>query len=166
MSQWHPAIQSSETQGSSRVCVLPDGTRIQEEIRAHDDAARSYTYVITESPLPVKDYAATLKVVELDGGRSRLEWSCSYEPLAPAEEVEAMITGVYDAASAPWPARSPDSRRTRRLPGARSSQGSDHGSMPQDPGEGSPTEEAVPTARGLAGVETAPRCRRSRRVSS
>jgi hypothetical protein len=97
MSQWHPAIQSSQVQGTARTCVLPDGAQIHEEIRAHDDGARSYTYVITQSPLPVKDYASTIKVVSLDSGGSRLEWSCSYEPLAPAQEVESMIAGVYDA---------------------------------------------------------------------
>ena len=97
MSEWHPAIASSATDGNTRVCVLPDGARIHEEIRAHDDTSRAYTYVIVESPLPVKDYASTLEVKPLDGGRSLVTWSCSYEPMAPAAEVESLIAGVYEA---------------------------------------------------------------------
>ena len=97
ISEWHPAIASSDTDGNTRVCVLGDGARIQEEIRAHDDAARSYTYVITNSPLPVKDYASTIEVKALGDGRSVVSWSCSYEPLAPAGDVEALIGGVYEA---------------------------------------------------------------------
>ena len=97
ISNWHPAIASSPTEGTRRQCVLADGAKITEEIRAHDDAQRSYTYAIVDSPLPVKDYVATLRVTEAGPDRCVLEWSGSYEPLGPAEDIEAMIAGVYEA---------------------------------------------------------------------
>ena len=97
MSQWHPAITESPVDGNKRACTLADGACIQEEIRAHDDAARSYTYVITGGPLPVKDYASALKVESTGPQSCRLEWSANFEALAPAAEVEAMVGGVYDA---------------------------------------------------------------------
>jgi uncharacterized protein YndB with AHSA1/START domain len=97
ISDWHPAISESPVAGNKRECTLADGARIEEEIRAHDDAARSYTYVITGGPLPVKDYAATIKVEATGAESCRVEWSANFEPLAPAAEVEAMVGGVYDA---------------------------------------------------------------------
>lgn len=94
--EWHPAIDRSDVDGTTRTCVLGNGARLTEEIRHHDDAAHSYTYVITDGPLPVKDYASTVRIVGLGDDRCRMEWSCSYVPLAPEDEVAAMITGVYD----------------------------------------------------------------------
>lgn len=97
ISEWHPAIEASPMKGLSRECRLADGALIQEEIREHDDAGRRYTYVVVGGPLPVKDYSSTLRVDSVGEGRCRVEWACSFEPLAPPEQVEAMIQGVYDA---------------------------------------------------------------------
>jgi hypothetical protein len=97
ISQWHPAITQSPVEGSKRSCTLADGAQIEEEIREHDDQKRSYTYVITGGPLPVKDYASTLKVEAVGVDNCRIEWAASFEALAPADEVEAMVGGVYDA---------------------------------------------------------------------
>jgi len=49
--------------------------------------------------MPVCDYRATMKVVDLGGGRSRLEWSSTWEPDGVSEEqaraaVQAVYTGV------------------------------------------------------------------------
>jgi hypothetical protein len=49
--------------------------------------------------MPVRNYHATMKVVDLGGGRSRLEWSSTWEPDGVSEEqaraaVEGMYTGV------------------------------------------------------------------------
>lgn len=97
ISQWHPAITESPVEGSKRSCTLADGARIEEEIREHDDQKRSYTYVITGGPLPVKDYASTLQVKAVGEEACLVEWAASFEALAPANEVEAMVGGVYDA---------------------------------------------------------------------
>lgn len=97
IASWHPAIASSAMDGQNRECVLADGARIQEAIRERDDDKRRYTYVITGGPLPVKDYASTISVEALADNRCTITWAVSYEPLAPAEEVEALLAGVYEA---------------------------------------------------------------------
>ena len=97
ISAWHPAVAESSLDGKARVCNLANGARIDEQIDNIDDANRSYTYRIVESPLPVKDYNATIKVVEADGGCS-VEWTSNFEvSTGPAEDAVALIKGVYDA---------------------------------------------------------------------
>lgn len=97
ISAWHPAIAASETEGSTRRCTLADGAAIVEEITTHSDADKSYSYRILESPLPIRDYLSTLKV-EADGSGAKLTWECQFETVgAPADEVETMIRGLYQA---------------------------------------------------------------------
>jgi hypothetical protein len=93
---WHPAVISSKTSDGSRTCVLPDGAEIQERILSHDDGAMRYSYAITESPLPLKDYRSTLSVEAADGG-CVVRWSADFEALGPVDEVEGMIRGLYEA---------------------------------------------------------------------
>ena len=97
ISAWHPVVAESPLDGTRRMCTLADGAKIDEQIDNIDDANRSYTYRIVESPLPVTDYSATLKVVDADGGCC-VDWTSSFEVSAgPPEEVIALLKGVYDA---------------------------------------------------------------------
>ena len=97
ISSWHPAIAESSLDGKDRTCTLGDGAQILEAIDKVDDANRSYSYRIVESPLPLEDYSSTIKVAEADGGCS-VEWAASFEVSAgPAEDMVALIKGVYDA---------------------------------------------------------------------
>ncbi len=97
ISAWHPAIAKSSLEGNDRKCTLADGAQIDEEIDSIDDANRSYSYRIVESPLPLEDYSSTIKVVEADGGCS-VEWSSSFDVSAgPAEDMTALIKDVYAA---------------------------------------------------------------------
>ena len=65
---WHPAVAECEeiTEGDDvfRILTLQDGGKIKE--RLTDKGDTSYSYEIVESPLPVKNYKATLKVGEDD----------------------------------------------------------------------------------------------------
>jgi hypothetical protein len=46
--------------------------------------------------MPVRDYRATMKVVDLGGGRSRLEWSSTWEPDGVSEKrARAAVQGLY-----------------------------------------------------------------------
>ncbi len=97
ISAWHPAIAKSSLEGKDRKCTLANGAQIDEEIDHIDDANRSYSYRIVESPLPVEDYRSTIKVVEADGGCS-VEWTASFDVSAgPAEDTVARIKDVYAA---------------------------------------------------------------------
>jgi hypothetical protein len=98
---WHPAIVSCESDGNTPGCMrtltVPDGAQVIERLDAIDDGARSYTYSITDSPLPVEDYSATIKVVENDDS-SELQWSSDFEPSGvPEADAAGIIEGIYQA---------------------------------------------------------------------
>ena len=100
ISAWHPVIAASSLDGGHRACTLADGAQIAEEIDELDDANRSYSYRIIESPLPLENYRSTIKVVDADGGCA-VEWTSSFEVSAgPPEDMIAVIKGVYDAGMA------------------------------------------------------------------
>ena len=97
ISGWHPAIAASSLDGDVRLCTLENGAAINEKVVNRDDAGRNYSYIITDSPLPLTDYKATISVSE-EGSGSAVEWTCSFQPAgAPDEEVVGLITGVYQA---------------------------------------------------------------------
>ncbi len=56
-------------------------------------------YSIVESPLPVGDYLATLRVRDRDDGAScTVEWSSEFEPVgAPEPDAVKVIEGIYQA---------------------------------------------------------------------
>jgi hypothetical protein len=97
LSSWHPAIASSPTEGEARLCTLADGGEVREEITARDEGGRSYTYRILESPLPMTDYVATLRVTTRDDG-AEVVWESEFQPAGiDAAQLEEMIRGLYIA---------------------------------------------------------------------
>jgi hypothetical protein len=96
---WHPAIEKSELDegGRVRTLSLAGGGAITERLDEHDDAERTYTYSITQSPLPVANYTATIKVTDEDGGCA-VEWSSLFDPHGATEgEASQVIEGIYKA---------------------------------------------------------------------
>jgi hypothetical protein len=97
IADWHPAITSSASDGTSRTCILADGGEVVETILEHDDAGRHYRYGIDSSPLPIRDYVSTLRVTAADVG-CKVTWESTFEVVeAPPAEVEAAIRGLYEA---------------------------------------------------------------------
>ena len=97
---WHPAVEScvlSQAKGRPmRSLSLKGGGTIVEEETARDDAGRSYSYAIVESPLPVDHYQSTIKVVE-DGG-TVIEWEGTFDAKgAPDAEAVKVIEGIYQS---------------------------------------------------------------------
>jgi len=98
---WHPVVFASElTQGSSdtvRVLTLGNGAAITEKLLAHND--NSYSYAITESPLPVSGYVSEISVSATDDGKSVVRWTSSFDAKEGFADEEAVntISGVYDA---------------------------------------------------------------------
>lgn len=97
---WLPYIPSSRLSDGGRIRHLanPDGSAIVERLMAFDEKDRSYSYHILEAPFPQKDYLATLRVRETDGGKgSRVEWFGEFTPVGVTEaEVSALFQGIYD----------------------------------------------------------------------
>lgn len=96
---WHPAIEKSELteEGQTRTLSLAGGGTIVEKLEKVDDGARTYSYSIVDSPLPVANYSSTIKVSG-EGDNSTIEWSSDFDPAgASAEEAMQAIQGVYQA---------------------------------------------------------------------
>ena len=83
--------------GAIRTISLPGNLQLQEQLKAHDDDARSFSYaIIGNSPLPVDDYLATFKLVETGDHACRIEWSSTFEPRGISDaEAKPMIEGIY-----------------------------------------------------------------------
>ena len=91
---WHPAIADSRIEGggpSDRVgCVrnfnLKGGGNLREQLLALSDVERLCTYSILISPMPVKNYVATLRLLPItDGSRTYAEWTAEFNCPAEAE---------------------------------------------------------------------------------
>jgi len=100
---WHPAVESSETEGdgvgSVRKLHLAGGGTILEKLESIDDGERVYSYSIVDSPLPVSGYKSTLRVRDgKDGTGSMVEWSSEFQASGASEnDAVKVIEGIYEA---------------------------------------------------------------------
>lgn len=99
---WHPVVIGSElTHGKAndtRLLTLGNGATITEKQVSRNDAERTYTYAIVESPLPVADYVSTISVAPAADGKSTVTWRSSFDAKdASDEDAVNAITGIYDA---------------------------------------------------------------------
>jgi uncharacterized protein YndB with AHSA1/START domain len=101
--RWHPRIRDSRIENgepADRVgCVrdfhLQNGDRIRERLLGLSDYDMFCTYSILESPMPLSDYVATLRLTPVtDGDRTFAEWTAEFE--CAGSEAEALVTGIGD----------------------------------------------------------------------
>ena len=98
LADWHPAIEKSELEdeGNMRRLSLAGGGTVVEKLVKRDDNERVYTYSIIDSPLPVKNYEATIRVKDDGEGNTTVEWSSEFEAEGAAEnEAMDIIAGIY-----------------------------------------------------------------------
>lgn len=95
---WHPAVEQSELteEGQTRTLSLAGGGTIVEKLEQVDDGARTYSYTISESPLPVANYRATIKVSG-EGDNSTVEWSSEFDAVGGDQDAINAIQDVYQA---------------------------------------------------------------------
>lgn len=86
--RWHPAIRESRIENaepSDKVgCVrdfrLQNGDRIRERLLGLSDYDFFCTYSILESPMPLTNYIATLRLTPVtDGDRCFAEWTAEFD---------------------------------------------------------------------------------------
>ncbi len=98
---WLPPIEKStlDEAGKIRHLSLAGGGEIVELLEEHNDEERYYRYSIIDSPLPLSNYVATLRVHAQGGGaHSIVDWSSNFNADgAPDEEAIAPVKGVYQA---------------------------------------------------------------------
>ena len=99
--RWHPRIRDSRIENGEPVdrvgCVrdfhLQNGDRIRERLLGLSDYDMFCTYAILESPMPLTDYVATLRLTPItDGDRTFVEWTAEFDC---ATEVSAdLVSGI------------------------------------------------------------------------
>ena len=99
--RWHPRIRDSRIENgepADRVgCVrdfhLQNGERIRERLLGLSDYDMFCTYAILESPMPITDYVATLRLTPVtDGERTFAEWSAEFD--CAAADAEGLVEGI------------------------------------------------------------------------
>ena len=99
--KWHPGIRESRIEngappdqiGCVRDFRLQNGDRIREKLLGLSDYDFFYTYTILESPMPLTDYIATLRLTPItDGDRTFAEWTAEFQ-CAPDVE-EGLVMGI------------------------------------------------------------------------
>lgn len=106
--RWHPRIRESRIENgepSDKVgCVrnfrLQNGDLIRERLLGLSDYDYFCTYSILESPMPLTDYIATLRLTPItDGDRTFAEWTAEFEatPDAATELVPQIGQNVFQA---------------------------------------------------------------------
>jgi uncharacterized protein YndB with AHSA1/START domain len=100
LSAWAPGHARVPVEGRSVGAVRTvgghDGPPVRERLEAYDPAEHTFSYAMLESPFPFTDYVATVRLRDLGGGRTSIDWSCTFEPRGvPRDEVAHMIEGIY-----------------------------------------------------------------------
>ena len=104
--RWHPAIAASEIEaggsgdrvGAVRRFRLRDGAELCELLIRHSDREHSLSYCILDSPIPLLNYVATIRLRPVtDGDRTFWEWSSRFAtpPGREAELRELVGEGIY-----------------------------------------------------------------------
>lgn len=104
--KWHPRIRESRIEdalpsdkvGCIRNFHLQNGDNIRERLLGLSDYDMFCTYAILESPMPLTDYIATLRLTPVtDGGRCFIEWSAEFscDPADEADLVSGIGTNVF-----------------------------------------------------------------------
>jgi hypothetical protein len=74
---------------------------IIEKLEGKDDQAHSYSYEITDGPLPVANYHACISVHQ-EGDEAVVEWESRFEPKgASLDEASKTIQGIYETGMEP-----------------------------------------------------------------
>ncbi|MBI4006073.1 MAG: SRPBCC family protein [Gammaproteobacteria bacterium] len=97
---WHPAVEKSklEKNGTMRKLNLVGGGTITEKLEKLDEDEHLYTYSIVNSPLPVANYTATIRVKDAGGGKTNVEWSSEFNAEGATEsDAIKVIQGIYQA---------------------------------------------------------------------
>lgn len=104
--KWHPRIRDSRIEdalpadkvGCIRNFNLQNGDNIREQLLGMSDYDMFQSYAILESPMPLTDYVATLRLTPVtDGERCFAEWSAEFDcdPNDEAELTSGIGTNVF-----------------------------------------------------------------------
>lgn len=106
--RWHPRIRESRIEngeppdkiGCVRDFRLQNGDRLREKLLGLSDYDMFCTYAILESPMPLTNYMATLRLTPVsDGNRTFIEWTAEFDCAAEAatDLVDGIGSNVFQA---------------------------------------------------------------------
>jgi len=106
--QWHPAVAGSRMEndvagdvvGGVRRFSLSDGAELREQLLSHNDREYTFTYCILDSPLPLFDYMATVRLKPVtDGNQTFWDWRSQFRaPHDRAAELKNLVgRQIYEA---------------------------------------------------------------------
>lgn len=110
--EWHPAVADSEIergQPSDRIgCVrrfhLKDGSELRERLLTLSDADMAFSYCLHETPVPLLNYVAHVRLAPVtDGDRTFWWWESRFDTPAGREQelgrmvAEDIYQGGFDA---------------------------------------------------------------------
>ncbi len=99
--RWHPAVAGSRMEndvggdvvGGVRRIRLTDGAELREQLLRHSDREYTFTSCILDSPLPLMEYVATVRLKPVTDGNQTF-WDCRAQFRAPddrAPELENLV---------------------------------------------------------------------------
>jgi polyketide cyclase/dehydrase/lipid transport protein len=106
--RWHPALANSaieRSQSADRVgCVrrvkLADGSELREQLLALSDLEQSYSYCLLDTPIPLFNYVAHVRLMPVtDGDRTFWHWESRFTT-RPGDEKsmsEMVGEGIFQA---------------------------------------------------------------------
>lgn len=79
--------------GCIRNFAMKDGGRLREQLLALSDYDYTQTYNILESPMPLTNYIATVRLVPItDGNRTFAEWTAEFD--ASAADAPGLVANI------------------------------------------------------------------------
>lgn len=106
--RWHPAVAHSRMEndldgdvvGGVRKFSLSDGQELREQLLRHSDSDHAFTYCILDSPLPLRDYVATVRLKPVtDGNQTFWDWRARFRaPGNRAAELKHLVgSQIYES---------------------------------------------------------------------
>ena len=91
LDEWMPGIDKCTLNGDVRTIEMM-GISVKEQLRSSDDAARTVSYSVIESPMGnLESHTATI-TVEAEGTGSHLTWSVDVTP----DELLGLFVPIYE----------------------------------------------------------------------
>lgn len=96
LATWHPAVDSTELIDGGRQRINRLGAvRVVEPIVDRGD--RHYTFRMSQTPLPLRDFESTLRVREEGPGGCAVEWEATYQAAGVSDaEADDLVRGFFE----------------------------------------------------------------------
>ena len=106
--RWHPAVRDSHIErgrqsdvvGCVRRFHLADGSELREQLLCLSDAGTSFTYCLLDTPVPLFNYVATVRLLPVtDGDRTFWQWESTFSTRPGEEQDMRRLVGedIYQA---------------------------------------------------------------------